>query len=93
MYLDIETALDNVSYPTDCADVVENCGEYVLEFQIDEETVGEAIERCNAGELRSRREARQTLLAALSEGAIGRKYYSDRDPPIPDSEWHEPVSL
>lgn len=93
MYLDIETALADVSYPADCTDVVENCGDRVMTFQVGEETVGEAIERCNAGELRTRREARQTLLSALSEGAIGRKYYSDRDPPIPDVEWHEPVSL
>jgi len=93
MYLDIETALADVSYPTDCRDIVENCGDRVVTFQVGEETVGEAIERCNAGELRTRQEARQTLLSALSEGAIGRKYYSDRDPPIPDSEWHDSLSL
>ncbi|MFW5918319.1 MAG: DUF2795 domain-containing protein [Haloferacaceae archaeon] len=93
MYLDIEQALAGVTYPADCGDVVEHCGDRVLTFQVGEETVGEAIGRCDAGELRNGEEARLTLLASLSEGAIGRKYYSDRDPPTPDSEWHEPVSL
>jgi len=93
MYLNIERALEDVTYPADCADVVETCGDRVITFQVGEETVAEAFGRCDAGQLRNRREARQTLLSSVSEGAIGRKYYSDRDPPIPDAEWHDPVSL
>ncbi|WEL16746.1 Uncharacterized protein SVXHr_0566 [Halorhabdus sp. SVX81] len=93
MYLNIEQALEDVSYPAKCADVVEHCGDHVLALQTGKETVGEAIDRCEAGTLRSQREARQTVLSSVSEGAIGRKYYSDRDPPLPDAEWYEPVSL
>ncbi|WP_136688963.1 DUF5789 family protein [Halorhabdus amylolytica] len=93
MYLDIETVFEGVSYPTDCEEVVETCGERTVELQSGEETIAEAIGRCNAGELRTPREAREALLGSLSEGAIGRKYYSDRDPPVPGTEWREPLSL
>lgn len=93
MSLDVETIFEGVSYPTDCEEVIETCGDRTIDLQVGEETVAEAIGRCNAGTVQSPQEAQEVLLASLSEGAIGRKYYSDRDPPIPGAEWREPLSL
>ncbi|MFB6200515.1 MAG: DUF2795 domain-containing protein [Halorhabdus sp.] len=93
MYLDVEELFDGVSYPTDCEAVIETCGDRTVEEKAGEETVADVITRCGGGELRTPREARETLLASLGEGAIGRKYYSDRDPPVPGTEWREPLSL
>ncbi|WP_158855515.1 DUF2795 domain-containing protein [Halorhabdus sp. CUG00001] len=93
MYIDIETLMEGVSYPADCEEVIETCGGRTVELQQGEETVAEALGRCNAGEIQTAQSARETLLASLSEGAIGRKYYSDRDPPVPGTEWREPLSL
>lgn len=38
-------------------------------------------------------EARLTTYSAVSEGAIGRKHYSDRDPTALGVDGHEQVSL
>lgn len=93
MYFDVESLFEGVSYPADCEEVLETCGNRTVALQTGEETVAEVINRCSAGELQSSRDAQETLLASLSEGAIGRKYYSDRDPPVPGTEWREPLSL
>lgn len=93
MYLDVETLFEGVSYPTDCQEMIETCGDRTVELQVGEETIADAIDRCDAGVIHTPREARETLLASVSEGAIGRKYYSDRDPPIPGVDLREPLSL
>lgn len=93
MYLDVDALLADVTYPTDCDEVLDICGDRTIDLQVGEETVADAIGRCNAGELQSQQAARETLPSSVSEAAIGRKYYSDRDPPIPGVEWHEPHSL
>ncbi|MFW5974425.1 MAG: DUF5789 family protein [Natrialbaceae archaeon] len=93
MYIDVDALLTDVTYPVDCEEVIESCGDRRIELMMGEETLGDVIERCNAGELRSPAEARDTILSGLSEGAIGRKHYSDRDPPVPGAQWYEPLSL
>lgn len=72
-------------YPATTQELIDAHGEDVLELQNGTETVGEALGHLPQETFASPKEARDTLYAAVSEKAIGRAGYSDRDPTPPGS--------
>lgn len=78
---ELEDALDRLSYPTTTDDVSREFGDRTIDFQDGDERVAHVLDRCGSETFTSAEEARLTVYGALSEGAIGRKGYTDRDPP------------
>lgn len=73
-------------YPATSADLVEAYGDAVLTLQRGEETLREVFESMAPTSFDSAEEARQAIFTCVDDRAIGRKGYSDRDPPGPGEE-------
>lgn len=78
---EFEAALDRLTYPTTTDDLSREFGGEQLDFQEGTERVGRVLERCGPETFATSDEARLTVYGSVSEGAVGRKGYSDRDPP------------
>lgn len=79
---DVAGLFDDLEYPATTSEVVAAQGSRELDLANGSETVGQAIGRCGDQSFADPEEVRLTLLGGLSEDAIGRKGYSDRDPPV-----------
>lgn len=79
---DVTGLFEDLDYPATTNDVVAAQGSRELDLPNGSETVGQAIGRCGDQSFADAEEVRLTLLGGLSENAIGRKGYSDRDPPM-----------
>ena len=86
--------IDRENYPMTTAEFVEKYGDHELELQNGSERIGEVLDRVAPETYRSSEDVRFTIYSAVSSAAIGRKGYSDRDPP-PAGAPHgpEPLSL
>jgi hypothetical protein len=80
-------AIESAEYPLTTEELVEECGDHELELQAGTEAVADALERAGEETYESPEEARFALLSGLSEKAVGRQGYSDRDPVDPDSPY------
>lgn len=69
-------------YPTTNDELIAEFGEYELQYQNGSETLGEVFARLGTDTYDSVKEARTAMYCAVSNGAIGRKEYSDRGPQI-----------
>jgi hypothetical protein len=85
--------LDAHSYPATTEELIEAYGE--LEFDLDgNETFGEAMARLSNDTYHDSEDARNAAFSAVGEAAIGRKGYSDREPPmIGEETGHEMLSF
>lgn len=81
------------SYPTTTADLIETHGDLEIAFPNGTETLGDVFGRVDESTFETAEEARLMLYSALGDAAIGRKFYSDRDPTRLDEDGPEPVSL
>jgi hypothetical protein len=81
------------TYPTTTGKFIEEHGETELELPNGAVTVGEVLGRLPGHELETVEDAQHTIYSALSEDAIGRKGYSDRDPRCPGEGISDQVSL
>lgn len=80
----VNDALDeirHVSYPATPGEIVDELDDPVLQLPNGEERLAEAFDRIDVDRLDCPEDATLSMLSALSEDAIGRKGYSDRDPP------------
>jgi hypothetical protein len=77
----VENLLENLTYPITTDEVVERVGDRRIELENGHETLAEVFGRVGSETYNTPEEAHLTLLSALSTKAIGRKAYSDRDPP------------
>lgn len=75
-------AFENLTYPITTDELVDRIGETELELQNGKETIKEVFDRLSPETYINPSEAHLTFLSALSTKAIGRKAYSDRDPPL-----------
>lgn len=80
-------AIEAAEYPMTTEELIEHCGDHELELQAGTEAVAEALERAGEETYETPQEARFALLSGLSEKAVGRQGYSDRDPVAPDSPY------
>lgn len=78
----VETLLENLTYPVTTEELVENLGDRRVELENGSETVSEVFGRVGSETYTTPMEAHLTFLSALSTKAIGRKAYTDRDPPV-----------
>ena len=81
------------SYPTTTADLIETHGDLEIAFPNGTETLGDVFGRVDESTFETAEEARLMLYSALGDAAIGRKFYSDRDPTALGEDGHEQVSL
>lgn len=72
---------ESLSYPLTATEMVDLVGDLPVELCDGVETIAEVLSRVDAGTLLDPDDARLTFLSGLGTGAIGRKGYSDRDPP------------
>lgn len=79
---DLDGVIDDMDYPTTSKEIIDSHGGRELALANGSETVQQVFDRCGSESFTSPDEARMTLYSSLSEGAIGRKGYTDRDPPM-----------
>lgn len=82
--------LEEHEYPATSDELVEVYGESVLIFQNGEQTLREVFEATATETFNSPGDARQAIFNGVNEQAIGRKGYSDRDPPAPGEDSEQP---
>jgi hypothetical protein len=90
---DMDEKIDAHSYPATTEELVEAYGELELETVDGTETFGELIELLGEQTFADAEEVRLTAYSALSEEAVGRVGYSDRDAPGLGETGHEQVSF
>lgn len=79
-------AVSTHSFPATTQDLIDAHGDVELELPNGTETLGEAMERLTPETYQDAEQARLALYSAFSSKAIGRKYYSDRDPVCPGED-------
>lgn len=79
--IEFESRMDQLSYPATTADVVEAFGGDQIDFGDSAAPVERVFGEIDAETYASPDELRMTLYGALPEAAVGRKGYTDRDPP------------
>lgn len=84
---------DSLSYPLTSEELARLVGEEEVELPEGTETVGEVLGRFETDTFGCPEEARLMFLSALGSEAIGRKGYSDRDPPMGLGEAPSPPSF
>lgn len=77
-----ERAFTELEYPKTTREIVEDIGDIELELPIGTETIGEVFGRLGRETYEDASEAYTMFQSGLSSKAIGRKWYSDRDPPV-----------
>lgn len=77
-----KNTFENLEYPITTDELVAEVGDVGVTLQIGTETISDVFERVGAETYSEPEEAYLTFLSALSTKAIGRKGYSDRDPPV-----------
>lgn len=84
-------ALNALSYPTTTLEIISTIGDQELSLPDGTESLAEIFTRSDTDTFESPDDAHLTLYASVGDKAIGRKQYSDRDPPT--REEIEPVSF
>ncbi|GAB3032674.1 DUF5789 family protein [Natronobiforma cellulositropha] len=75
-----EALIEAHEYPVTTAELIEAYGDRSLALQNGTETVGDVLGRLAGETFESPEEARFALYSAVSDKAVGRVGYSDRDP-------------
>lgn len=83
----LPTVLDDLTYPLSADELKAALEGETLVHPVGEEPLSAVIERCGAGPLRSADDAWLSMVANVDEEAIGRKFYTDRDPPCGPTEF------
>lgn len=78
---EFERAIDRLEYPITTEQVARRVGDRRLDYQDGSEPVAKVLGRFGPEVFASADEVRMTVYGALPVEAVGRKGYSDRDPP------------
>lgn len=73
--------LEDLSYPMTAGTVATELDDVEIQFPNGSERLVDALERCDEEAFDCPEDAKLTLLSSLDGDAVGRKGYSDRDPP------------
>lgn len=84
--------LERLSYPVSIEELSAEFDGQTLLYPQGEEAVSAVVERCGSHTLESADDAWLSVLASVDEAAVGRKFYTDRDPPCSAAEF-APVSF
>ncbi|WP_440766682.1 DUF5789 family protein [Natronorubrum sp. DTA7] len=72
--------IDDHEYPATTEEMIDNYGDRTLELPNGSETVADVLARLESETFESPEEARFAVYGAVSDKAVGRVGYSDRDP-------------
>ena len=72
--------IDDHEYPATTEEMIEQYGDRTLELPNGSETVADVLSRLESETFESPEEARFAVYSAVSDKAVGRVGYSDRDP-------------
>lgn len=86
-------AIDAHEYPATSEELIDEYGEYEIEIHDDTETLSEVLGRLGADTYRDADDVREALFSAVDASAVGRRFYSDRDPGTPGEGGAELVSF
>ena len=89
----VESALETQSYPTTTDTFITEHGDLELNLPDGTITVGQLLAHLPDQEIETEEDARLTIYWAFGEAAIGRKGYSDRDPPSHTEATYRPISF
>ena len=90
---DLDAKLDAHSYPATSEELIEAYGDVEFELQNGTETFREAMERLGEYTYEDSESARLAAWQAVSDKAVGRVGYSDRDAPCIGESGPEQVSF
>lgn len=85
--------LDEVGYPMTVDDVVLALEDPTLELATGSQQLSDVFSAVDVDVVTDPDEAKLVLLSGLASEAIGRKYYSDRDPPTSRERNVEPLTF
>ena len=80
---DLLDHLNDASYPTTTERLVAELDDPELRLANGSDSLANAFARIQTDGLETPSDAKLAVLAGLDEDAIGRKGYTDRDPPVP----------
>ncbi|MFB6354373.1 MAG: hypothetical protein ABEJ92_09835 [Halobacteriales archaeon] len=83
----LPTVLDDLSYPLSADELAAALDGRTLVHPAGEEPVSAVVERCGSDAMESAEDAWLSVAAHVDEDAVGRKFYSDRDPPCGPNEF------
>lgn len=89
----IDERLDGQQYPATTAEIVATHGNAQVELADGSERLGDVLERFGDATYEDSDDVLTTLRAGVCHRAIGRRFYSDRDPDAVGEEGSEPVSF
>ena len=72
--------IDDYDYPATTDELIDECGDHTLELPNGTEQVGDVLARLEPETFADPEDARFAIYCAVSNKAIGRVGYSDRDP-------------
>ena len=72
--------IDNYEYPATTEELIDDHGDRTLELPNGTETVGDVLARLESETFEAPEDVRLALSCAVSDKAVGRVGYSDRDP-------------
>ena len=85
--------IDALEFPITTDEIIADHGEHELELQRGTEQVGEILERLGTEVFDSPEDVRLSVRSAVGHKAIGRRFYSDRDPTALGESGPTPLSL
>lgn len=88
---ELDGLFDTPEYPITADEFIDRFGPSEVDLPAGAVTVGTVLGLCRPETYASPEEARLAFYGALPERAVGRKGYTDRDPPMPGEA--EPVSF
>ena len=83
----LPTVLDDLTYPLSADELAAALDGETLVHPVGEEPLSAVAARCGPEALRSADDAWLSVLANVDDSAIGRKFYTDRDPPCGPTEF------
>lgn len=90
---DVLGCLDGLTYPTTPARIIAELDDPPIHCANGEERLSHVFQRIRVPTLSSSDDAKLTFLCALNDVAVGRKYYTDRDPPVAGEHGPDQYSL
>lgn len=76
-------AIEAHEYPATSTELIETHGEELIELTDGIETFGEVLGRLGETTYDDAEDVQEALFSAVGADAVGRRYYSDRDPGTP----------
>ncbi|MFB6094960.1 MAG: hypothetical protein ABEJ71_00715 [Halodesulfurarchaeum sp.] len=73
---------EDLRYPITADELVERIGDEEVDLQNGTETIADVMDRLEVDRFTDPNDAHAAFMSGLGEGAIGRKAYGDRDPPL-----------